>query len=464
MDKKIFISFLQASRRYPDDTGPDTPFLLSRAQQRLWRINEEQSDRFRYNMSFWAQLDGPLDAVLLEKAINAVAGRHATLRTVFLATATLQMQQTIPAAHFHLRLHHIDISNYGEKEMLQQEIIDEEHTFLFNLQDGPLLRAVLVRHSATRHLFMLSMHPLIADSRSLEIVAGEIFTCYQAGSREQSPLSAPDIRYSDFVAWQNRLLQDDTLAEMESFWMNHLSDSSLPATFPPDFPDNNLIFHDEGLIESEWPATLVAPLHKMAAAAGVDMSIAFVSLVCMLLNKLTGTDDITIGTVFSPRKYEGLEHQVGLYDDVLPVRILLDAAGENYATLLEKVRSSLSGAADHGLYPYEMLEKRLFPASKPGTAPIIKILVQSQHFRQPGMPAELVSSCHHCLRENIISQADMAFHFRHNGDHGKVSIEYNTALYKRATVNRIAESLGYLAAEIANDRQRPIQDFLPGEI
>jgi non-ribosomal peptide synthetase component F len=464
MDKKIFISFLQMPRQHSDNTNPEGPFLLSRAQQRLWRINEGQSDGFRYNMSFFAQLDGPLDTMLLEKAVNAVAGRHDTLRTVFNITAAMKMQQTTPAAHFHLQLHHIDISSYGEKEMLQQEIIDEEHTFLFNLQDGPLLRAVLVRHSATRCLFMLSMHPLIADSRSLEIVAAEIFACYQAGSTGQSQLPPPDIRYRDFVTWQNRLLEGNSLAEMEAYWMNHLSDGPLPATFPPDFPDNNLIFHDEGLIESEWPANLVRQLHKMAAVARVDLSIAFISLVCLLLNRLTGTDDIIIGTVLSPRNYEGLERQVGLYDDVLPIRIHLSAAGDNCATLLEKVRSCLAGAADHGLYPYDMLEKRLFPASKPGTAPMMKILVHAQHCQEPGMPTELVSSCNHCLPENIISQADMAFHFRHNGDHGKVSIEYNTALYKRATVNRIAESLGYLAGKVANDHQRLIQDLSPGEI
>jgi len=434
-------------------TEPAESYELSHAQQRIWHAERMAPEKLRYNLSFCSTIEGELDVASLERAVDTVIMRHESLRTSFISRNGTPRQLVGPVAQFSLTINHIDISNYENKEELTAEIIDEEKDFPFELEGGPLLRNTLIQLGKTRFIFMLSVHHIISDEWSLKIILREVFTLYHAYSRRlENPLAPLRIQYKDFISWKNSQLQGNHLRTLENYWMNRL-DKVAPVELPADFPGNSLVFPGQESIDFDISADLTTLLQKVARQHDTTLLAVLVASVSILFNCYTGQRDIIIGTPVTMRNHPELEDQVGLYIDVLPVRIILDPDKDCFKDVLQKVKQTLNDTLEYGLYPYDMLIEKLSLSNEKVRSGLVNVLVQSQHVSPLSLPEVPGLSISSYLNTNIIDKANLTFCFRKAAGCLTAAVVYNDALFKRTSINLVCENLVHITGKLlANER------------
>ncbi|MFP2903220.1 condensation domain-containing protein, partial [Corallococcus sp. 4LFB] len=187
------------------------PPPLSFAQERLWFLNQFHADRAAYNMPMALRLEGTLDVDVMEHALQALVDRHESLRTVFPGEG-VPVQRILPRLPVSLR--RAEASSRAEAEALLRE--DAETPF--ELSEGPLFRALLVREDARHHVLLLNLHHIVSDGWSLGVLYRELSAEYQARHAGRASDLAPlPVQYADYAAWQRQWLQGDVLQRQLDF-------------------------------------------------------------------------------------------------------------------------------------------------------------------------------------------------------------------------------------------------------
>lgn len=437
----------------PYDTIPTAPpaayYEPSYAQKLVWQASQPDGGSGS-NTSFFLQIEGELQVALLERSTEELVSRHEILRTTFLTHNGELMQRISPAGSFNPKINHIDISDYVNRDKITDEIIQEEHAFPFDLQTGHLVRITLIRVLKTRFIFMWSMHPIISDDHSIQILVRELFTLYNAYRQQtENPLPPLRVQYKDFAAWQKDQLQGDYLITQEKYWLNYLADSPLPVTFPVDFPENKLSLQYGSMLKFEIVPVLTAQLNNEANRNDASLFMVLLTIITVLLNRYTGEPDIMIGTYVTTRKHQELENQVGVYNNLLPVRIQINNKKKKLADVLANVKCILRNLHEYDQYPFGMLAEKL-RITKGDTRPrFINVFVQSQQSLViPDVPE--LDICDYSPGD-IAADTNFTFNFKQSGDYIKAVIEYDSGLYKHATVQHIADNFLHVCRLMAEN-------------
>ena len=162
------------------------PHQLSFAQERLWFLDQLSPDNPFYNVQASIRYRGKLDHEALERAVNAVVGRHEVLRTIFCLVDGRPMQ--VVRANLAIPLGQADLGHLppAEREPEAARIAIEERQRPYDLAAGPLLRTKLIRLGNHDHLFLLDLHHIVADGWSMGVLSGELGVLYEgfAAGRE----------------------------------------------------------------------------------------------------------------------------------------------------------------------------------------------------------------------------------------------------------------------------------------
>jgi len=401
------------------------------------------------NISFVLEISGLLNVDVLERAVQTVVSRHEALRTTFIVAGEELRQRICPEGSFNLQINHIDISNYQRKEELSAEIIHEERTFPFDVKHDHLLKVTLIRLSGDQFVFMFFVHPIIADHRSIEIIAGEIFKLYNAyNEQRENPLPVLRIQYKDFTAWHNKQLTGRDLRAFESYWSGQLAGRSAPVNFPLDFPENKSVFPSRNIARFDIGRPLTALLKNVAGSNDTSLFLILVTAIYILLNRYTGEKDIIIGVPVSTRSHPELENQVGLYKNILLLRAKLHP-GEAFSTVLARVKQTFLAARAHEHYPYGMLLEKMGLANESGHILLVNLFVQEGvQLRIPDVPGLHFKDV---TPQYFSESADLTFSFRKTDATIEGGIAYNGNLFKRTSINRLIDSLQHVASLIADN-------------
>lgn len=435
-------------------------YELSHAQKRLWLTDHFREEKLKYNMSFVSHIAGPLQVPVLEKAVAEVIKRHEMLRTTFVVADGVPQQKIHPADSGGTRISYTDISKYENKAELASEIIGEELTFSFDLQNGPLLRIALIQLADEEYNFVLSMHHIISDGWSVEVLVKELFILYQSFSRnEENPLNPLRIHYKDFASWQNNQLKGELLQKLDDYWLNQFRDDPAPLVLPADFAGVNQVFLNGAIMEFGIDEALTLQLNELAQRNGASLFMVLMTMVKVLLSRYSGQRDIIVGTPAATRNHPELENQVGLYINVLPLRTVLKSEEDTFRTLLLKVKQNLLGALEHDLYPYDLLIEKLGLAKQESRFPLINVLVQSQFILGETVPVIPGLTITDCSLDSLTSKVDITFNFKQTAGIIKGAIEYDTSLFKRSTISRLIGNLQHIARTVAENDSLIIGDI-----
>src|SRR5215204_1338450 len=194
------------------------------AQQRLWFLDQLNSNTGIYNIPAAIRMSGRLDEAALEKSFNEILRRHETLRTSFVSLDGEPVQLITP--HLTIPLKRVDLRPLPRagREARLTVLINEEAVRPFDLTQAPLFRTTLVQLEENESVLLLTMHHIVCDGWSIDVLIREVTVLYQAFAKGRpSPLPELPIQYADYAVWQREWLQGEALEEQLDYWRRHLA-------------------------------------------------------------------------------------------------------------------------------------------------------------------------------------------------------------------------------------------------
>ncbi|MBW3585328.1 MAG: AMP-binding protein, partial [Cyanobacteria bacterium 0813] len=294
-------------------------FRLSPQQKYLWLL---QQDSPAYRIQSAILIEGILQTDNLKKALEKVSDRHEIIRTSFQRKAGLKIPIQVISEPSSVSWNWVNLSEVTpqEQEAKLEEIFQQEKSALFNFERNPAWHLSLITLSSERHILLVSLPALCADSRTLKNLVQEISQCY-AACLHGKEITDEVVQYIQFSEWQNELLEDEEAAEGKEYWTGHNFSALASLRLPFE---NRLINAPAQFTPQSFEVKLeLALLGKVEAIARqYNTSLSTFLLACwkILLWRLIGQSELTVGVAFDGRKYEELEPALGLFAKFLPLR------------------------------------------------------------------------------------------------------------------------------------------------
>ncbi len=295
-------------------------YRLSPRQRQLWPRLRNGGDALRAQSAI--RIAGNLRSDVLERVLTRVAERHESLRTSFLHTPGLPLPVQVVGGACLPMLRYVEAGARVEEESWLRELMDQEWQRPFDLQDGPLVHALLARCAADRHLLILTLPTLCADRRTLENLLAEIAMGYGAATGTGVESDPEEIvQYLQFSEWNHEILEDEESEEGKGHWRRQPGER--PAS--PELPDAGAAgpFAPRSIPVEISPGASRA-LAAMAAEQETSPETVLLAAWAVLLWRLTSSNSrAAVGWVVSGRKYEPMESSLGLFAGWVPVEIPL---------------------------------------------------------------------------------------------------------------------------------------------
>ncbi|WP_423395908.1 amino acid adenylation domain-containing protein [Burkholderia sp. LMG 21824] len=368
----------------PIDYAPVTPlpaqahYELSPAQTRLWvqdRLNPAQAGG---PLPTSLLFEGVLDVDALVRAFRALSERHEILRTRFVLAGNQPVQQVLPPGEAAFPVEVVDLQDAEDRDARAASIQASERLAPMDLATGPLFRVKLLRLSEVRHVCICTMHHIVSDGWSTEVLLDDLSALYDAFvERRDTPLPALPIQYKDYAGWLNRLLAGPDGARMKDYWLTKLG-GLRALELPGD------VAQPAAPSWKSWrfdlPAAETTALESLGKRHGATLFIALLSAIKALFYRRSGQEDIVVGTPVAGRELPELESQVGPYLNVLALRDRV-AGDDRFDTLLTRVRDTTLEAFSHPLYPLDRLLDELHVKRVAGRNPLFDIGLTLQNQR-----------------------------------------------------------------------------------
>jgi len=429
---------------------------LSSAQERLWVLDQLDPDSPAYNIPLAVRITGPLNADVLERSTNEIVRRHQILRTTCSALGGKVVQRIAPAVRLGFPVVDLQELPTAQREAEALRLATEEARRPFDLARGPLLRGALLRLGQRESVLLLTMHHFVADGWSMEVFYRELSVLYKALSAgKPSPLPELPVQYADFVHWQRRQLQGEALAAQLAYWKRQLGEGLPVLDLPTDRPRPAIQTNRGATHFLEVPSVLSEALRALSRREGVTLFMTLLASFQTLLHRYTRQDDIVVATAASNRNRIELEGLIGSFANTLLIRT--DLSGSlTFRELLDRVRQVTLEAYAHQDLHFEKLVEELQPKRDLGRNPLFQVMFSlhehspEEHLKLPGLSLSKFPV------DRGTARFDLSLEIINATSELSVSLEYDTDLFDRSTIDRMAGHFQTLLEGIVADPDRPI--------
>jgi amino acid adenylation domain-containing protein len=426
---------------------------LSHGQRRLWLLGQIQPDTAAYNVPLHQYLEGELDRAALAVALNRLVERHAVLRTTFHTVNGEPLQRVHAATDVELKFR--DLATEADPEAAARRLGREHAARGFDLATGPLLRAALLRLSARRHVLLLTVHHIVCDGVSIAILGRDLGEFYSAARDGRPAALAPlRIQYRDFAHWQNHVLRGTAVARPRRYWLDKLASGPSALDLPLDFPRPPVQTFAGDELTFQFDAARTRALAVLAHRHRASLFILLLALVKTLLYRYSGQRDILVGCPVAGREHPDLKDQVGLFLNLLVFRDDVDPELP-FAEFLARVRRTALEAYDHGFYPFDRLVEELDIPRDLSRSPLFDVTLILQNQEDQGFVFEGLTATP-CFEHSGTSKTDLTFCFKEVPEGLVLALEYNTDLFRRERVERMAAHFAALVDSALADPERPL--------
>jgi hypothetical protein len=316
----------------------DGELPLTFSQQRMWLFEQLSGESASFHIPLGVRLKGTLNAAALEQTFGEIIRRHESLRTVFPADGDHPLQVIRPPHNLTLPV--IDLTRLpeAEREGEAARLAQQEAVRPFDLAEGPLLRIALVRLGAEEHLVVCTMHHIIGDGQSFEVIISEMSQLYSAMCQGQpSPLEELRVQYADYAAWQRQWLRGEVLEARLAYWRRQLEDAPRRLSLPQRRTRPKVQKFKGARQEINLSPGLTESLRELSRREGVTLLMTMLSAYVLLLNQYTGDEDIIVGAPYANRERAEAERLIGILTHALVLRVDLSGA-ETFRDVLGRVR------------------------------------------------------------------------------------------------------------------------------
>lgn len=346
---------------------------LSYAQQRLWFLQQLQGPSTLFNVPLLLRLRGVLHADALQAALDDVASRHESLRTVFADVDGVGRQIVRAAGQarvpFELRAVDADALEAAQRQAAE---------YVFDLATEIPIRATLFRLRPDEHVLLLLLHHIASDGSSLAPLVGDLATAYAARRGGQAPAWEPlPVQYADYSLWQREWMNeerdpDSSVARQIAYWTSTLAGLPEQLTVAADRPRPAHASHRGASVVFKVSAPVHRRLRALAHETQSSLFMALHAAVAALLSLHGAGEDLPIGTSVAGRDDEAMEAMVGLFVNLLVLRT--DTSGKpGFRELLRRARQVDLAAFSHQALPFERVVELVNPLRTQGAHPLFQV-------------------------------------------------------------------------------------------
>ncbi|WP_282792783.1 non-ribosomal peptide synthetase [Streptomyces sp. CC224B] len=443
---------------------------LSHGEQALWFLHTAAPTSPAYNTCYAARLPGSVDADALRGALAALSERHPALRTTFPAVdgkpyAVVHDRMPVPVSHE-------DTTGLGE-QALEQRII-EFRDRPFDVRQGPLIRAMLGKHDEGGHILVLAAHHIVVDLWSLKLILNDLQRSYAAatgrsvsaggtgttgaagdtgrtGKADAGP-SATGWTPHEYVHWIRERVFGPAGEQQWRYWAKQLEDVPTTLALPYDRARPAVQEFDGDSVTLPLDDALSTELKALARTSGVTLYTLLLAAYEVLLHRCTGSTDFVVGTPAAARTRPELASLTGYLANQLVLRVKV-GDDPTFTDHLARVRETVLGALEHQEFPFPLLVERLRPPRDPSHTPLFQVM-----FAYEKMPstAGSVPPLEPIAVRASAARFDLTLACVEEDQGLTTRWEYSTALFDRATIERIGGHFRTLLADIVRDPRERI--------
>ncbi len=410
-------------------------YPVSSAQKRMYVLQQLEDGGVGYNMPAVLELTGPLDRSRLEETFRQLVERHESLRTSF---------ETGPDGEPVQRIH--------DSVPFQLDEAESADAFVrpFCLEEAPLFRAALVKESDERHLLLTDMHHIISDGVSVNTLIKEFGELY--AGRSLAPMR---LQYKDYAVWQRSFQEKEGYQKQEAYWLKRLEGELPVLELPADKPRPAVRSFAGGSVSCTLDAETASGLHRIARDHGSTLYMVLLAAYNTLLARLSGQEDIIVGSPIAGRPHKDLEPILGMFVNTLAIRT--EPKGDKrFTDYLAEVRQAALEAYEHQDYPFEELVERIGVQRDTSRNPLFDAMLVVQNMEHE----ELLLDGLHIQPADVsrpVSKFDVTLQASEGGGQIHFLFEYAASLFRKETMQRWASHFMTMLEHIVREPETSIQ-------
>jgi len=431
-------------------------FPVSFAQQRLLFLDQLEPGSPFYNVPLAISIKGDLNVAALENTFAEIVRRHEALRTTFSIDETGPVQ--VIAKSLTLEMPVVDLTSSPESESEALRLAREEAEQPFNLNQGPLVRARLLKVGPEAYVLLFTLHHIVSDGWSMGVLFRELGEIYDAFAQQNpSPLPELPIQYADYAVWQREWLTGEVLQEQIDYWKTKLAGAPPTLELPTDRPRPAIQqFHGARQV-CHLSQELTERLKQISLDERVTLFMTLLAAFKVLLWRYTYQDDIVLGSPIANRTRAETEGLIGFFVNTLVLRTNL-SGDPSFRDLLKRVKEVAVGAYNHQDVPFEKLVEELRPDRDPSRNPLFQVSFALQNATRtklelPGLtlsPMEVHSGT---------TKFDLSLSILEGADGLKATWEYDVDLFDSTRIARMIDHFQVLLEGIVADPARKISEL-----
>ena len=436
---------------------------LSYHQERLWFIDQfeagnvyETSPTY-HNIPLVLHLSGAVDAALLEASLNVVVGRHAALRTRVVTEGGRGRQ--VVEARAGLTLQVMEVTNAGERACFEGVVgrALAEARRPFALDRDLLIRATLFRMDREEAVLVITLHHIIADKESLQLIVEELREIYDARTAGRAPrLPELPLQYTDYTEWQ-RKLSAGALDRLLFYWRWQLRGRLQALELPEDRPRPAVHTYTDARQAFTLSETLARRIRTLSREEHADPFTVVLAGFKVLLRRYARQDEIVVGTSEPCRNQPETKKVLGPFANLLVLRSNL-AGNLTFRGLIAQVTKTVAQARAHREMPFDRLVQEVNPEKDMSRTALFDVLFR---FEDEELPAILNIGD---VKARVIDtnlgygKYDLNLSIRDRADGFSGTVVYNADIYDGATVGQMMRHFEVLLEAMAADPDQRIDD------
>ncbi|NOQ24717.1 MAG: amino acid adenylation domain-containing protein [Bacteroidales bacterium] len=433
-DEKLFISVLKTEKK--------TNYSMSSAQKRIYLLQQIDLTSTAYNMPIIISLGKEADKLKIEEVFKQLINRHESFRTSIIIVDGEAVQLISRDVEF----------EFEELSIESTEIETTRNNFIkpFDLSKAPFLRAAIVDIKGEDSLLMIDMHHIISDGTSQKILKEEFESLY---SGEELP--SLNLQYKDYSEWQNTEKQQFEIREQEEYWLNEFVKEFSGLNLPTDYVRPVVQNFEGSSISFYLNENETKELIKIARESDSTLFIVLLAVFNIFLSKLSGQEDITIGTSVSGRRHNDLQNVIGMFVNMLPLRNFPEGQ-KSFDSFLKDVRNKAISAFENQDYQFDDLVNILGIKRDISHNPIFDVIINFLNQNQ----AQLNDYTDELIYGKLIKvHFDITFTCVEFEKNLFISIDYCSKLFKQQTIEKYAYYLKEIISKIIESPNRKLEEI-----
>jgi hypothetical protein len=433
-------------------------YPLSYAQERMYVQYKLDPGSTVYIENIILRPDNRINIKQFNRALAAIAQRHTVLKTKFKEVNGRPVQIINDKSLTKLQVINLPENDNKKKEAALEKII---HT-PFDLANEAPFRVALVRQPRKRDISVISAHHIATDQWSTQILFKELFAIYQAYlDKKQPDLPKLSIEYKDYAKWERSQENKKSLETQKDYWLSRLGENPPITKLPLDRPRKSILEYQKGYICDYLSNSTIKQLRQIASDHNASLFMVLFAITNIYISRLTGSDDIIIGTSATHRDNPALSNLIGYLSNDIPVRTRLTRK-HTFEELLKRTKKNILHDHQNGEYPLEKLINdlsftrdtrniRLFYVNFKTNEDNIERLCPENEFNR--------ISLHSGQIDNHGANNDWAPIFDVFKDKTRLSSRYNAKVLSEETIQNWTCDLVHLVKQVAQDPEKELGDY-----